>query len=58
MSEMDAPADDVLTLDQVATMLKVSRRTVERMDIPFAKVGRLRRYVKTQVLAYLTGRAK
>jgi excisionase family DNA binding protein len=52
-----APAEDVLTVDEVAAWLKVSRRTVERMDLPFAKVGRVRRYVRDQVLDYLKRRA-
>lgn len=58
MSEsLDPPAEDVLTVDEVARWLKVSRRTVERMSIPFAKVGRTRRYVRDQVLDFLKAKA-
>ena len=48
---------DVLTVDEVAQWLKVSRRTIERMGLPFAKVGRQRRYVRDQVLDHLRSKA-
>lgn len=53
----EPPAEDVLTVDEVARWLKVSRRTVERMNLPFAKVGRTRRYVRDQVLDFLKAKA-
>lgn len=53
----ETPAEDVLTVDDVARWLKVSRRTVERMHLPYAKVGRTRRYVRDQVLDYLKAKA-
>lgn len=56
-NEPEEPVGDVLTVDEVAQWLKVSRRTIERMGLPFAKVGRQRRYVRDQVLDHLRSKA-
>ncbi len=45
--------EEVLTVEQVAEWLHVSTRTIERLQIPHAKLGRARRYLRADVLAYL-----
>lgn len=45
--------DDVLTGDEVAKLLRVSKRTVERLNLPSVKLGRTRRYLREQVLDFL-----
>lgn len=49
---------DLLDPDMLADLLKVSRRTVERLPIPWVKIGRLRRYRRDDVQAYLDARGK
>jgi excisionase family DNA binding protein len=44
---------EVLTGDEVADLLRVSKRTVERLHLPSVKVGKLRRYLREDVLNYL-----
>jgi hypothetical protein len=43
---------DVLTLTEVAEMLKCSTRTVHRLDIPYRLAGG-RRYSRSAVLSWL-----
>jgi hypothetical protein len=52
------PRDSVVTVDQVAAALRVSKWTVRRMDLPTVYVGRAPRYVWGQVLDHLAGRAQ
>lgn len=47
----------LLTVDDVAVMLEVSRRTIQRLPIPYAKVGRRRVYLLENVMAYLQKKA-
>lgn len=49
----DRVPSGVMTTDEVAEMLRVTRRTVERLNIPYMKIGRLRRYMREDVLTYL-----
>jgi excisionase family DNA binding protein len=49
--------DEVLTGDEVAKLLRVSRRTVERLHLKSVKVGNKRRYLREDVLDYLRQRA-
>lgn len=49
---------DLLDPDMLADLLKVSRRTVERLPIPWVKIGRLRRYRRGDVQDYLDTRGK
>jgi excisionase family DNA binding protein len=44
---------DVLTGAEVAALLRVSKRTVERLNLPSVKLGKCRRYLRDDVLAYL-----
>lgn len=45
------PRDAVLTHDEVASALRVSPRTLERMDLPTVYIGpRIRRYLWGEVL--------
>ena len=44
---------ELLTPEEVADLLRVSKRTVERLNLPYIKVGRLRRYRRTDILDYL-----
>ena len=50
-------SEDVLTTEQVAKFLHVSVRTVARLHLPSVKVGRLRRYLREQVLDHLRQRS-
>lgn len=46
--------DDLLDVRAVAALLGVSPRTVERLTgLPYPKIGRCRRYRRTDVAAYL-----
>ena len=48
------PENAVLEIGHVAAWLRVSERTVERLDIPFALLGkRTKRYLARDVIAYL-----
>jgi hypothetical protein len=48
------PETAILELAHVAQWLRVSERTVERLDIPFALLGkRTKRYLARDVLDYL-----
>lgn len=47
----------VLTGPEVAKLLQVSKRTVERLHLPSIKLGRLRRYLLSDVLDYLKQKA-
>jgi excisionase family DNA binding protein len=51
MTEQSVP--EVLTGDEVAELLRISKRGVERLHLPSVKVGRLRRYLREDVLNYL-----
>jgi excisionase family DNA binding protein len=44
---------EVLTTEEVAELLRVSKRTIERLPLPYAKVGRLRRYRRVDIMSYL-----
>jgi len=44
---------EVLTSREAAELLRVHRRTLERLPIPSAKVGRLRRYLREDILEWL-----
>ena len=48
--------DTLLDLDAVAELLGVSTRTVLRLPIPYAKIGRCRRYRLADVDAYVAER--
>jgi predicted DNA-binding transcriptional regulator AlpA len=51
------PPETVLTIDEVAAWLGISKRQVERLDIPFSLLGkRTKRYVAAEVLAFLESR--
>ncbi len=51
-------SDEVLTPDEAAELLKVSKKTVLRRarlgELPAAKVGRAWRFRRSELLAYLT----
>lgn len=49
----DLSTSEVLTGKEVADMLRVSARTVTRLNLPNIKVGKLRRYLREDVLDYL-----
>ena len=51
-----SPSDLLLTRKEVAELLKVSTKTVERLPIPYLKVGRLPRYRREDVVKYVEGR--
>jgi excisionase family DNA binding protein len=54
----EAKGDDLLTIDQVAEILKCSTKTVTRCKIPTVTVGRrLRRYRREAVEQYIRQRA-
>lgn len=48
-----APTPEVMTAGEVASLLRVSKRTVERLNLPSVKLGRSRRYLREDVLNYL-----
>lgn len=56
-SKMATEQNDVMTPDEVAQLLHVSKRTVERLNLPYVKVGRARRYMRSQLLTHLMERA-
>lgn len=57
-SPLTYPRDAVLTIEQVAAGLQVSRRTIERMDLPTVYFGkRTTRYIWGQILDTLASRA-
>lgn len=47
-----ADLPELLTGDEVADLLRVSKRTVERLNLPYIKVGRLRRYLRDDIRDY------
>ncbi len=47
----------VLTGQEVASLLRVSKRTVERLHLPSIKLGRTRRYLRDDVLSFLREKA-
>jgi hypothetical protein len=49
--------DVPLTVDEAAAFLKVSRKTMERLPVRYAKVGTLRRYLRRWLVEWLTARA-
>ena len=51
------PRDAVVTIEEVATALRVSVSTVRRMDLPTVYVGRQPRYVWGKVLDNLAERS-
>lgn len=53
MTDLERKPGDVLTGDEVADLLRVTKRTVERLNIPSVKIGRLRRYLREDVMDYL-----
>ena len=55
MSEVEVP--EVLTTKEAASLLRVSEKTLTRLHIPYAKVGKLRRYLREDVLAYVREKA-
>jgi excisionase family DNA binding protein len=57
LTQKEPQIPDVLTTDEVARLFRVSRRTVERLQIRSTKVGRLRRYLREDVLDYLRAKA-
>jgi excisionase family DNA binding protein len=56
MPRIGPETPDVLTTDEVAKLLRVSRRTVERMNLPSIKLGRSRRYLRESILDFLRER--
>jgi excisionase family DNA binding protein len=44
---------EILTTEEVAELLRVCKRTVERLNLPYVKVGRLRRYRRQDIMEYL-----
>ncbi|MDE0497516.1 MAG: helix-turn-helix domain-containing protein [Acidimicrobiaceae bacterium] len=50
--------DEVLTPDEAAELLKLSKKTVlrhaQRGELPAAKVGRVWRFRRSELLAFLT----
>jgi hypothetical protein len=52
------PRDAVLTARQLAAALHTSVYSVQRMDLPFFRVGRQMRFVYGQVVDVLSERAK
>ena len=56
MTDEKAPSE-VMTGEEVAEMLRVTKRTVERLNLPSIKLGRLRRYLREDVLTYLREKA-
>jgi excisionase family DNA binding protein len=47
------PRLDLLTTEEVAELFRVCKRSVERLNLPYLKVGRLRRYRRTTVEEYM-----
>jgi len=50
------PRAAIVSGSQVAALLRVSKRTVERLNVPSVKLGKCRRYLRDDVLAYLRAR--
>ncbi len=48
---------EVLTPEEAAELLRISTKTLCRLHIPYAKVGRFRRYLREDVLTYLREKA-
>ena len=56
-ADLKEPEQDVLTLDEAASYLRLHRRTVEAMllkgTLPGKKIGRQWRILKSELLAFL-----
>ena len=52
------PRDAVVTVDEVAAALRVSKWTVKRMDLPTVYAGRQPRYVWGQIIDHMKERAQ
>lgn len=50
---MTEPAQEILTAEEAADLLRVSTKTLRRLHIPFARVGKRRRYMREDVLSYI-----
>jgi excisionase family DNA binding protein len=48
--------DPLLTIDEVATMLRLSTKTVRRLRIPCVRLGRAIRFRPSDVERFLAGR--
>ncbi len=46
----------LLTPDEAAALLSISRDTLERSDVPWVQLGRLRRYERAQLEQYVRSR--
>jgi hypothetical protein len=57
MAEKSVTPSKLLTLNQVADMLQVSPRTLQRLPIRFFRVGNQRRYDWPDVQQYLDRKA-
>lgn len=46
-------APELWEVEDVARYLRVCKRTVERLHIPYAKIGRKRKYLREDVVGYI-----
>jgi excisionase family DNA binding protein len=47
----------LLTPTEASELLRVSQRTLERLNLPYIKVGRLRRYLRSGLMEYIDQKA-
>lgn len=50
-------SEALMTPRELCGMLKISRSTLYRLDVPFLLIGACRRYVRSDVLAYMRRQA-
>jgi excisionase family DNA binding protein len=53
VSKLAVDMPELWEVGDVAKYFGVSKRTAERMNIPYAKIGRKRKYLKEDVVAYI-----
>lgn len=54
--------EDVLTVDEVASLLRVNKKTIydacQRKEIPCQKIGRIFRFSRAAVILWLNGQGR
>ena len=49
----EEPMPEILTAEEAADLLRVSTKTLRRLHIPYARVGKRRRYLREDILGYI-----
>jgi excisionase family DNA binding protein len=53
MTDEEPQVPEVLTAEEAAELLRISTKTLRRLHIPYARVGKRRRYMRSDVLTFI-----